>query len=119
MERSFTDLRLTSLTSLYAACKQGLAAGKLYIGGEQAETIDKSPFVCSGFCLEDRFFATTQHFLRLNPDDPAASAQGEHLAQLRDPNSAEVKISTARKSKSMVNNGEKAHPYHSHSSDVV
>ncbi|KAL8760557.1 MAG: hypothetical protein Q9184_003268 [Pyrenodesmia sp. 2 TL-2023] len=59
--------------SLWAAGRQGLVAGKLWINGTQASTLDGNPFVCSGFCLGRRWFLTTKHFLR-NPASPAIAA---------------------------------------------
>lgn len=106
MAGSRTDLRLTTIKILKVACSQGLAAGKLWIDGEQAETAEKLPFSCSGFCLEDKFFISTQHFLRRPTDDPLASTQNEHLAQLMDPKLANVEINTARESSSMEGNSE-------------
>lgn len=50
-----------------------MAAGKLYISGQlldwtasTASAVELS-FVCSGFCLERKFFITTRHFRTSGP----------------------------------------------------
>lgn len=94
--------KLIFFKSLWAAGRQGLAAGKLWIDGTQAVNPDGHAFVCSGFCLGRRWFFTSKHFLQ-SPDWPTdAIAHNEAMDMMKDPEHARVFISIGRKSTTML-----------------
>ncbi|MCJ1346727.1 hypothetical protein MMC31_004945 [Peltigera leucophlebia] len=95
------------------AGNQGLAAGKLYLNSELLETTTLAtsaapandiPFVCSGFCLEQKFFITTRHFHLSGPAALEKMFCAEHAENI-------AKISTARHSPDVTGEKESRSAY--------
>ncbi|MCJ1346306.1 hypothetical protein MMC31_004521 [Peltigera leucophlebia] len=95
------------------AGNQGLAAGKLYLSSELldptasatsvAPAIDL-PFVCSGFCLEQKFFITTRHFHLSGPAALEKMFCAEHAMDI-------ARISTAGYSQDVTGERESRSAY--------
>lgn len=72
-----------------------MAAGKLYISGQLLEVTASTAsavelsFVCSGFCLEKKFFITARHFRTSGPAALEKMFRAEHAKYI-------AKISTDR-----------------------
>ncbi|KAI4166727.1 MAG: hypothetical protein LQ343_007801 [Gyalolechia ehrenbergii] len=85
-------------SGLAAAAKQGLAAGKIWIDGSHARTVEGRPLVMSGFCLDHYHFITAAHYLM----DASPQERTDSIANMQNPNVQGIAISINRTSMQML-----------------